>query len=220
SAIEDFRRRGGVLRVVTTTYIGATDKTALDKLAELGARIKISYDVRMTRLHAKAWLFHRENGLSTAYVGSSNLSRTALSHGLEWNVRLAEAEQPHLIETFRATFDDYWNDSDYEDYDPGDRDQAERLTRALAEARGDRSGPTVVDLAPVDVRPHPYQTEILDELDAERQVHGHWHNLIVMATGTGKTVVAGLDYRRLRDRAAVDSLLFVAHQTEILQQSL
>ncbi|GAB3405061.1 DUF3427 domain-containing protein [Flindersiella endophytica] len=219
-AIEEFRQRGGELRVVTTTYIGATDQSALNKLAELGARIKVSYDVHMTRLHAKAWLFRRENGLSTAYVGSSNLSRTALSHGLEWNVRLAEAEQPHLIETFAATFDDYWNDSEYEDYDPHDREQADRLGSALAEARGERTGATVIDLAPIEVRPRTYQSEILDELDAERTVHGYWHNLVVMATGTGKTVVAGLDYRRLREEGRVDSLLFVAHQNELLTQSL
>ena len=61
---------------------------------------------------------------------------------------------------------------------------------------------------------------ILDELTVEREVHGHHRNLVVMATGTGKTVVAGLDYRRLRHAGAVDSLLFVAHREQILGQSL
>lgn len=216
-AIEEFIGRGGRLRVVTTTYIGATDRLALDRLAAMGAEIRVSYDTRTTRLHAKAWLFHRRNGLSTAYVGSSNLSRTALSHGLEWNVRLAQAEQPHLIDTFSATFDDYWGDPSFEPYDPA-RD-AERLDRALsAERTGGR--PVVLDFAHVDIRPYSYQREILDELDAERQIHGRWHNLVVMATGTGKTVVAALDYRRLRATGQADSLLFVAHRKEILRQSL
>ncbi|TMR35586.1 DUF3427 domain-containing protein [Nonomuraea zeae] len=216
-AIEEFIRRGGRLRVVTTTYIGATDRLALDRLAAMGAEIRVSYDTRTTRLHAKAWLFHRGNGLSTAYVGSSNLSRTALSHGLEWNVRLAQAEQPHLIDTFAATFDDYWGDPSFEPYDPA-RD-AERLDRALsAERTGGR--PVVLDFAHMDVRPYSYQREILDELDAERQIHDRWHNLVVMATGTGKTVVAALDYRRLRAAGQAESVLFVAHRKEILRQSL
>ncbi|MFC4060891.1 DUF3427 domain-containing protein [Planomonospora corallina] len=216
-AIEEFLARGGELRVVTTTYIGATDRLALDRLAEMGAQIKVSYDTRMTRLHAKAWLFHRANNLSTAYVGSSNLSKTALSHGLEWNVRLAQAEQPHLVDTFTATFDDYWGDPSFEPYDPV-RD-AERLDRALSAERGG-GRPTFIDFARVDIRPYPYQREILDELAAEREVHGRHRNLVVMATGTGKTVVAGLDYRRLREARQVDSLLFVAHREEILRQSL
>jgi len=76
--IEGFIRRGGRMRVITTTYIGATDRRALDRLVELGAEVSVSYETRMTRLHAKAWLFHRETGYSTAYVGSSNLSKTAL----------------------------------------------------------------------------------------------------------------------------------------------
>ncbi|MGW2161118.1 DUF3427 domain-containing protein [Nonomuraea sp. NPDC001699] len=216
-AIEEFLRRGGRLRVVTTTYIGATDRLALDRLAAMGAEIRVSYDTRMTRLHAKAWLFHRGNGLSTAYVGSSNLSRTALSHGLEWNVRLAQAEQPHLIDTFSATFDDYWGDPSFEPYDPAH--DAERLDRALsAERAGGR--PVMLDFAHVDVRPYSYQREILDELDAERQIHDRWHNLVVMATGTGKTVVAALDYRRLRAAGQAESVLFVAHRKEILRQSL
>ncbi|MET8869655.1 DUF3427 domain-containing protein [Nonomuraea sp. NPDC004580] len=216
-AIEEFLQRGGRLRVVTTTYIGATDRLALDRLAAMGAEIRVSYDTRMTRLHAKAWLFRRNNGLSTAYVGSSNLSRTALSHGLEWNVRLAQAEQPHLIDTFAATFDDYWGDPSFEPYDPA-RD-ADRLDRALSAERSDGRA-VVLDFAHVDVRPYSYQREILDELDAERQIHNHWHNLVVMATGTGKTVVAALDYRRLRAAGQAESVLFVAHRKEILRQSL
>ncbi|WP_327587896.1 DUF3427 domain-containing protein [Nonomuraea sp. NBC_00507] len=216
-AIEEFLAHGGRLRVVTTTYIGATDRLALDRLASMGAEIRVSYDTRMTRLHAKAWLFHRASGLSTAYVGSSNLSKTALSHGLEWNVRLAQAEQPHLIDTFTATFDDYWADPSFEPYDPAQ--DAERLDRALsAERSGDRS--VVIDFAHVDIRPYSYQREILDELAAERHIHNRQQNLVVMATGTGKTMVAALDYRRLRAAGQTDSLLFVAHREEILRQSL
>ena len=217
--IDSFIRRGGRMRVITTTYIGATDRRALDRLAELGAEVKVSYETRMTRLHAKAWLFHRETGFSTAYVGSSNLSKSALIDGLEWNVRLSTVEQGHLLDTFRATFDEYWEDAAFESYDPADPAQRARLDEALAVERG---GPAELplEIATLEVRPWGYQREILDELAVERQVHGHHRNLVVMATGTGKTVVAGLDYRRLREAGHVDSLLFVAHREEILGQSL
>jgi superfamily II DNA or RNA helicase/HKD family nuclease len=206
------------LRVITTTYIGATESRALDRLVELGAHVKVSYETRMTRLHAKAWLFHRDTGYSTAYVGSSNLSKSALLDGLEWNVRLSEVEQSHLLDTFRATFDEYWEDPAFESYDPTDSAQRARLDEALA-AEG--SGPTdlPIQLTSLDVRPWGYQREILDELAAEREVHDRHRNLVVMATGTGKTVVAGLDYRRLHDAGQVDSLLFVAHRDQILGQS-
>ncbi|WP_320064987.1 DUF3427 domain-containing protein [Micromonospora sp. RTGN7] len=214
-AIRELINRGGHLRVITTTYLGATDQRALDRLTELGADVKVSYETRTTRLHAKAWLFRRGNGTTTAYVGSSNLSKAALVDGVEWNVRISNIEQPHVIDTFTATFEDYWNDPAFETYQPG-RD-AERLRQAL---RGERSDGTVVEIANLDVRPYPYQAEILADLDAERQVHGRHRNLVVMATGTGKTVVAALDYRRLHRSKTVDSLLFVAHQEQILKQSL
>jgi superfamily II DNA or RNA helicase len=212
-------RRGGRLRVITTTYIGATERRALDRLVELGAEVKISYETRMTRLHAKAWLFHRATGFSTAYVGSSNLSKSAILDGLEWNVRLSAVEQGHLLDTFAATFEEYWADPAFESYEPNDPSQRARLDEALArEQKGPADLP--IDLTTLKVHPFGYQLEILQELAAEREVHGHWRNLVVMATGTGKTVVAGLDYQRLRDARQVDSLLFVAHREEIPAQSL
>ncbi|MGQ5263661.1 DUF3427 domain-containing protein [Micromonospora sp. ZYX-F-536] len=214
-AIRDLIRRGGRLRVITTTYMGATDQRALDRLAELGADIKVSYETRTTRLHAKAWLFRRTNGTTTAYVGSSNLSKSALVDGVEWNVRISNIEQPHVIDTFTATFEDYWNDPAFEEYDTAK--DAERLRQALS---GERADDVPTQIANLDVRPYPYQAEILADLDAERQVHGRHRNLVVMATGTGKTVVAALDYRRLHRAGQVDSLLFVAHQEQILKQSM
>ncbi|MGC5031792.1 DUF3427 domain-containing protein [Micromonospora sp. DT229] len=213
-AIQELAARGGRLRVITTTYLGATDQRALDRLAELGADIKVSYETRTTRLHAKAWLFRRNNGMTTAYVGSSNLSKSALVDGLEWNVRISNVEQPHVIDTFTATFEDYWNDPAFEAYDPAK--DGERLGYAL---RGERADEAPTEIANLDVRPYPYQAEVLADLDAERRVHGRWRNLVVMATGTGKTVVAALDYRRLYKAGDVDSLLFVAHQEQILRQS-
>jgi len=216
--IASFVGRGGRMRVITTTYTGATERRAVDRLAELGADVRISYETRTTRLHAKAWLFHRDTGFSTGYVGSSNLSKSALMDGLEWNVRLGAVDQPHLLDTFRATFDEYWEDPAFEPYDPRRPGETKRLDEALAaEGRGPADLP--LDLTTLDVRPWGYQAEILDGLAAHRELHDRWRNLVVMATGTGKTVVAGLDYRRLREAGTVETLLFVAHREEILAQS-
>ena len=217
TALRELIERGGRLRVITTTYLGATDQRALDRLAELGAEIKVSYETRTTRLHAKAWLFRRATGTTTAYVGSSNLSRTALVDGLEWNVRLSNVEQPHVLDTFAATFDGYWNDPAFETYDPA-RD-GDRLREALSAERGGARRPADRDHDP-GRPPVPLPAGDPGRPGRRAEVHGRWRNLVVMATGTGKTVVAALDYRRLREAAGtVDSLLFVAHQEQILRQS-
>ncbi len=216
------RMRQAPLRVITTTYMGATERAALDRLIrEFGAEVKVQYDAQRTRLHAKAWMFRRRTLYDTAYVGSSNLSRAALLDGVEWNVRLSRVGTPALLEKFRATFDTYWNDASFELYDP-DRDR-DRLDDALAEASGRTQHSRVtISLAGLEVRPFPYQQEMLDALEAERVVHDRHRNLLVAATGTGKTVVAALDYRRLCDETSNErpSLLFVAHRREILEQSL
>ena len=148
--------------------MGATERAALDRLVrEFGAEVKIQYDAARTRLHAKAWMFRRDTGFDTAYVGSSNLSRAALLDGVEWNVRLSSVATPQLLEKFAATFDTYWNDSSFETYDP-DRDR-DRLDDALAEARGRRAHDRVtISLSGLEVRPFPYQQEMLEALEAER----------------------------------------------------
>ncbi len=216
------RDRGVPLRVVTTTYVGATERAALDRLVgEFGAEVKVQYDALRTRLHAKAWMFRRNTDFNTAYVGSSNLSRSALLEGVEWNVRLSKVATPALLQKFEGTFDTYWNDPAFETYVP-DRDR-DRLDDALAEAGGRRIHDRVtVSLSGLEVRPYAYQREMLEEIEVERTVHGRHRNLVVAATGTGKTVVAALDYRRLCDpqTARRPSLLFVAHRREILEQSL
>lgn len=218
--LTELKRRGVPLRVITTTYLGATDARALDALVnEFGAEVRINYEINRTRLHAKAWMLHRNTGFHTAYVGSSNLSHAALVDGLEWNVRLSAVSTPHLLDKFRATFESYWVSREFESYDP-ERD-ADKLRGALEVASGRRtSDRVVITLSGLEVQPKPFQAEILEQLDAERQLHDRHRNLIVAATGTGKTVVAALDYRRLREAHGRDlSLLFVAHRKEILQQS-
>lgn len=214
------RDRGAAIRVVTTTYLGGTERVALDRLVrDYGAQVRVQYDARRTRLHAKAWLFRRHTGFDTAYIGSSNLSRAALLDGIEWNVRLSRVGTPHLLDKFLATFETYWNSDAFGAYDPDtDRD---RLDDALAAARGERGGSASISLSGLELRPYPYQQAILEALESERTNHDRHRNLVIAATGTGKTVMAALDYRNLSRSATKQSnLLFVAHRREILQQSL
>ncbi|MFG2717160.1 DUF3427 domain-containing protein [Streptomyces sp. NPDC048416] len=214
--------RGVPIRVITTTYIGATERRALDRLVEeFNAEVRVSYELRSTRLHAKAWLFRRNSGYDTAYVGSSNLSKAALLDGLEWNVRLSSIATPDVLRKFEATFDSYWNDQSFEPYDPA-RDGG-RLDEALSRASGRLSsaGRPSLQLSGLEVRPYPHQRDMLERLAVERTVHDRHRNLLVAATGTGKTVMAALDYKQLRQSLGRDArLLFVAHRKEILQQSL
>ena len=214
----DLKARGVPLRVITTTYVGATERRAVDELVRrFGGEVRITYETQSTRLHAKAWLFRRNTGFDTAFVGSSNLSKSALVDGLEWNVRLSGVATPELLRKFAATFDTYWADPGFVAYDP-DVD-ADRLDDALARS-GARTPSTQISVSGLEVRPLPHQVEILEALEAERELRDRHHNLVVAATGTGKTVVAALDYRRLSEQHGPLRLLFVAHRQEILQQSL
>lgn len=215
--IRELIERGGRVRVITTTYMGATQRRAVDELVRIGAEVRVAFDARSTKLHAKSWLMERSSGLTTAFIGSSNLSQTALFDGLEWNVRLSEVDAGHVVNRVRTMFATHWESEHFEHYDPETR--GDDLDRALGAQR--EPGGSAISFAGLQVHPLGYQQRMLDRLQLERARHDRHRNLVVAATGTGKTVLAALDYRRLCEEHGKDlSVLFVAHRMQILHQAL
>ncbi len=213
--IEDLRRHceaGKPLRLLTTTYTGSTERSALEQLRALGADVRVSYDTTTTRLHAKAWVFHRRSGFHTALVGSSNLTHSAQATGLEWNVRVSAARNRPVIEKFIGTFESYWASGEFTDFD------SDQFEREQGRATPTDAGPHVM-LSPIEVTLRPFQERLLELLSVSR-LHGRHRNLLVAATGTGTTIMAAVDYARLRAELPRSRLLFVAHRKEILDQSM
>ena len=213
---QEFTKRGGHLRVITTTYMGASDAKAIDFLSRLpNTQVKVSYNNSKERLHAKAYLFYRNTGYHTGYIGSSNFSRSALTDGLEWNVKVTTKEIPHIINKFQKTYESYWNDPEFELYDSG---KLEALDKSLLQSRLGKSTQEIVNF--FDLKPYHFQSEILERLKVERSIHNSWKNLIVAATGTGKTMVSAFDFKAYQQDCPNVKFLFIAHRIEILKQSL
>lgn len=139
--LKTFTANGGKLRILTTSYMGATDIKSIEMLSQLpNTEIKVSYDTKRTRLHAKTYIFYRNTGFTTAYVGSSNLSNAAMTSGCEWNVKVTAQDLPDTIKKICATFESYWNSDEFELYTP---EQHDKLRVAIIRERGVDNGPDV-----------------------------------------------------------------------------
>ena len=200
--------------------MGASEFRAIKFLSQLpNTEIKISYDTQRTRLHAKSYMFNRNTGFTTAYIGSSNISKDAMTTGLEWNMKVSEKDSKNIVDKFKATFESYFNDEEFKTFTEADE---EKLKIELKKARGKDYKSDKDEIANIDVRPYHYQQEILDTLNVEREVLGHNKNLVVAATGVGKTVISAFDYKNFKNnnKGKVNRLLFIAHREDILVQSM
>lgn len=213
-AFEKLASRGVAVRVLSTSYMGASDPEALEWLARLpNVRVRVSYDVAGTRLHAKAYQFIRRSGYSTAYVGSANMSHSAMTQGLEWTVKVTAQDMPHIMQRFEAEFAAYWENTEFEPFGEGDFARFRKTIQGFR--KRDESTPKFL----AEITPRPFQLRILEALSAAR-MRGSRRNLVVAATGTGKTVVSALDYSRFAEQGGGrPPLLFVVHRKEILEQA-
>jgi superfamily II DNA or RNA helicase/uncharacterized protein (UPF0128 family) len=211
----EFTNSGKELKIITTSYMGATDVKAIEFLSSLkNTQIKVSYNTQNARLHAKAYLFLRNTGYHTGYIGSSNISHAALTSGLEWNLKITTQEISHIIKKFESTFETYWEDNEFELFDK--EKDFPKLSTALKQQKN-KDNISAINF--FEITPFPYQKEVLEKLEAERTLHHRFRNLVVAATGTGKTVISAFDYKAFTQKNSRAKLLFIAHRKEILTQA-
>lgn len=214
--LRDLLARGGHVRFLTGDYLGVTEPAALFDLCDLqlqtGTRLDLRvYEARDTSFHPKAYLFHRPDGTAIAYVGSSNLTWSALRTGVEWNYRVVSSACGPGFADVADAFNRLFLHSATRplDYCWIDEYQARRPPPAarVIEVPRERIEPPP--------EPHPIQREALAALEATREA-GNAAGLIVLATGLGKTWLAAFDSHQPQFRR----VLFVAHREEILAQAM
>lgn len=130
-------------------------------------------------------------------------------------MKITNKEIPHIIDKFQKTFDTHWEDHSFERYRQGL--DLNRLQTTLLRHKNFGQVPVITFF---DIEPRPFQKELLRKLEVERVQHGRFRNLVVAATGTGKTVVSAFDFKRFHSTKPQARLLYVAHRKEILEQAL
>ena len=138
----------------------------------------------------KAYIFKRNNGFSTFYIGSSNLSKSALVYGDEWNVKLTEKNSPLIFQNVISEFETYWNSYEYKILNNTAEDKLK-----LKEALSYKTENSNFYQNLMTYKPYDYQEQILEKLEVEREIYHRDRNLVIAATGVGKTVLAAFDFK-------------------------
>lgn len=219
---EDLLARGGVLRLLTGDYLDVSDPDALQRLIDLrtlhGAgqcQLKV-FESRGRSFHPKAYVVSHAGGRGVAYVGSSNLSGSALGEGIEWNLRVLSSRDAEAWQRVSDAFEQLFRHASTRELDAVWL-SAYRARRKVPAADGKA---TIVDDEAIERPPPPpepnvIQREALEAL-ARTRAEGYRAGLVAMATGLGKTWLAAFDSAD----PAFRRILFVAHRQEILNQAV
>ena len=218
--LRDLCSRGGRLQLLTGDYQGVTDPDALEQLLDLKAQYEDRVELRIysttdRSFHPKTYIFEGTAEGGVAFVGSSNLTRTALSQGIEWNYRVVPARDSvgfaEVVKGFEALF-----------ASPSTVTLDQTWIDAYRDRRPEVTATSTVDRVDVDAEtpepppePHDIQMRALLALE-ETRARGARAGLVVLATGLGKTWLSAFD----SSRAEYQRVLFVAHREEILGQAM
>ncbi|MBE4704415.1 DEAD/DEAH box helicase family protein [Spiroplasma platyhelix] len=174
-------------------------------------RIEDNTELRSERIHIKAAIFQRDSGFSSAVIGSSNLTMPGMATGREWNLRISQFDNQELYQKVEQEYQKLWEDNllDFND---------ELVRKELFKRIDQKQQDKHIQL--VNYVLYDFQIEILEKLAYRRKINKHKH-LIIMATGTGKTVVSAFDYlKQVQNHGRRPKILFLAHQKEIVEQAL
>ena len=208
--------RGVCIRILTGNYLGITQPSALYLLKQtLGDRVDLRfYNEKERSFHPKAYIFHYEN-YSEIFIGSSNISRSALTSGIEWNYRFSSLKDQENYGLFYRTFEDLFLHHSVRIDDAELKRYSKNWHRPAAAKDLDRYDESEAD-PDTKVRmvfePRGAQIEALCALENAR-AEGAVKGLVQAATGVGKTYLAAFDSQKYR------TVLFVAHREEILKQA-
>ncbi len=206
--------RGAQVRILTGNYLGITQPSALYYVRkELGNRADLRfYNDRSRSFHAKAYIFHYRDR-DDLFIGSSNLSRSALTSGIEWNYRLDSTVDPESFRKFTQEFEDLFFHHSIVIDDAELRRYSKSWHRPALSRDLERYDEEYGELEPAQlIQPRGAQIEALCALENSR-AEGAEKALVQAATGVGKTYLAAFD------SAGYQKVLFVAHREEILMQA-
>lgn len=210
--------RGVSIRILTGNYLGITQPSALYLIKQkLGDRVDLRfYNEKERSFHPKAYIFHYDN-YSDIYIGSSNISRSALTSGIEWNYRFSSLRDRENYTTFYQTFEDLFehhsikiDDEELKRYSKNwHKPAAAKDLERYDESEEEQDPDTKVRML---FEPRGAQIEALCALENAR-AEGAVKGLVQAATGVGKTYLAAFDSQKYK------RILFVAHREEILKQA-